>query len=89
MALLRVESIKNHKGDGVVNTESMKEPPWSRPGDVSGVTFNLQAIKRGVFYHLGMEEVMDHAAIIGITLDKGMAYPPSGIWNGACVGLQL
>lgn len=87
MNQLRIESIKFHKSDGVVNTESMKGPSWSRLEDVNAATFNLQAIERGVFYHLGAEEAMDHAAVIGITLDEDMVYPPGGIRNGACVGL--
>jgi hypothetical protein len=61
-----------YQNDGIVNTASMSGPANS-VSDISSLTdFDFTAPgRRGTYWHLGVNSVMDHADEIGVFIEKG------------------
>ncbi|KEY74765.1 hypothetical protein S7711_06666 [Stachybotrys chartarum IBT 7711] len=60
------------QNDGVVNTESMSGPHNSvvrSISDLPGLDFSLPE-KRGIYWHLGVNDKMDHADQIGVFIEQ-------------------
>jgi len=63
--ILGLQSIDMQQNDGIVNTASMRGP---RRSPIEDVDTTLTTLTRGMFYHLGVNDTMDHADAIGIVV---------------------
>ncbi|KAF8533641.1 Alpha/Beta hydrolase protein [Trichophaea hybrida] len=63
--ILGLQSIDMQQNDGIVNTASM---PGPRGSPIEHVDATLITLTRGTFYHLGVNDTMDHVDAIGIVV---------------------
>jgi hypothetical protein len=70
--ILGLQSIDMQQNDGIVNTKSMQGP---RGSPIKDVDATLTTLTRGTFYHLGVNDTMDHVDAIGIVVYPNLVCP--------------